>query len=69
MSKYMPQETYIVCSHQVNPNPGNIVNDPNFWNLSVNQLFFKENRASDEQVKEYLVNSRLETFEVKKMAR
>lgn len=35
MSKYLPQETFIVCSHQVNTSPGNILADPNVWNLSV----------------------------------
>lgn len=35
MSKYLPQETFIVCSHQVNPSPGNILANPDVWNLSV----------------------------------
>ncbi|AKK73370.1 hypothetical protein OK18_12775 [Chryseobacterium gallinarum] len=35
MSKYLPQETFIVCSHQVNPSPGNILANPNVWKLSV----------------------------------
>ncbi|AZA82591.1 hypothetical protein C1637_24960 [Chryseobacterium lactis] len=35
MSKYLPQETFIVCSHQVNTSPGNILANPDLWNLSV----------------------------------
>ncbi|MCJ8498297.1 DUF4280 domain-containing protein [Chryseobacterium salipaludis] len=35
MSKYLPQESFIVCSHQVNPSPGVLLADPNLWKLSV----------------------------------
>ena len=34
--------------------------------FTINQIFFKGNRATDIEVKQYLANSKIETFEVKK---
>ena len=34
--------------------------------FTINQIFFKGNNASDIEVKQYLANSKIETFEVKK---
>lgn len=35
MSNYLPQESYIVCSHQMDPAPGVLLADPKMWNLTV----------------------------------
>lgn len=35
--------------------------------FTINQIFFKGNRATDIEVKQYLANSKIEKFEVKKM--
>lgn len=35
MSNYLPQETFIVCSHQMDPAPGVLLADPKMWNLTV----------------------------------
>ncbi|MDN3694506.1 PAAR-like protein [Chryseobacterium tructae] len=35
MSRYLPQETHVVCSYQMNPSPGALLVDPKMWNRSV----------------------------------
>ncbi len=35
MSKYLPQKSFVVCTHQVNPTPGKLLADPNMWQFSV----------------------------------
>lgn len=35
MSKYLPQETFVVCSHQMDPSPGVLLADSSLWKLSV----------------------------------
>ncbi|CAH0282193.1 MULTISPECIES: PAAR-like protein [unclassified Chryseobacterium] len=35
MSRYLPQETHVVCSYQMDPSPGVLLVDPKMWNLSV----------------------------------
>jgi hypothetical protein len=42
MSKYLPQETFVVCSHQMDPSPGILLADSSMWNLSV--VYKKENQ-------------------------
>lgn len=42
MSKYLPQETFAVCSHQMNPSPGVLIADSSLWKLSV--VYKKENQ-------------------------
>lgn len=35
MSRYLPQETHVVCSYQMDPSPGVLLVDSKMWNLSV----------------------------------
>lgn len=42
MSKYLPQETFAVCTHQMGLSPGLLLADPNLWKLSV--VYKKESK-------------------------